>query len=1121
MSLNLLLLGIELYVLSAVVIIQHRLRSRYGLTWLLIFLGGLIAAVHMSAPLGIYVQSIQDINFTVPSNVLVPVILLAILLIYVTEGTAPARLAIWGVVVVIVLLLLVRTSLPNHLALPGGGNFKGLTVDAPVLQVATRKMAASMITFVIDMYAMAIFFQFVINRFGLSDRFMVWDAPPKSRVPIWLATLAALNGALWVDALLFTLLTYAGTPNFANILHEQLFGKTVSGILLWPLASVYLYRCVSALPDFRRIARRSSVDVLFGGYGRLENELVRSEESLLRRMDELSAIHSISLDMTMPGDLDKLFEKIVESAAQILAAPFGGLYMCDAEKEEVRCMVCYQTPSDYTGIVLQYGEGVAGIVAESGEPLIINDYQNYSNRAAVFDDGQFTAAISAPLIWHGNVTGVLHVLDNVEDRKFAEEELELLSLFANQAAVALENARLLVETNQSLDREKKLTDIARSLSSGLDLPTMLRDVVRLTAELIGADAGALALLDSDGETVRFPYLFNLPSSLSEQPLPDPLGVTRKVIRSGDSVLLRNYSEYPEAIAEWIEAGVCNVVGVPICSGEKAIGGLGLMSLSPENQFSERDLLLAESVGRQAGIAIQSTLLFEETQRQMKELGAVFDASLDTSSVLEVDILLDRIYKQVEKLFAPDSFAVVRYDPDDDHLQVLLAIEENQKLPEWIGAKFALGDGGLTGWVIQNRQHLIIKDIETDPLPIEPKHSGRPSCSWMGVPLLAHEQVLGAISVQSFQPNMYDQSHCRLLETLASQIAIALENADYATELERNLAEMSALYDLAQKTTSSLETDEVLVTIVENLRDMLSARAATIVLLDPKTQMLSLGATAGVAPQWVREFSLMVGEGVSGKVVETGEPSYVPDTYADPDFKFFSREVRSLMVVPLKAKDSIIGALSIDSDKPNSFTTRDEHLLTIAASQVTVAIENAQLYSKVQKLAVTDSLTQVANRRAFDAALESEVVRATRYGHPLSLIFMDIDDFKIFNDTYGHPAGDVQLREIAEILQRNVRLPDMVARYGGEEFVLLLPHTGKQGACYLAERIRIAAESKALDLMPKTKTMRKSDGSISGYTLSIGVASVPNDAQSPKGLLHAADAGVLEAKRAGKNRVCAA
>ena len=240
-----------------------------------------------------------------------------------------------------------------------------------------------------------------------------------------------------------------------------------------------------------------------------------------------------------------------------------------------------------------------------------------------------------------------------------------------------------------------------------------------------------------------------------------------------------------------------------------------------------------------------------------------------------------------------------------------------------------------------------------------------------------------------------------------------------------------------------------------------------------------------------------------------------------NLNFFRRAVRSLLVVPVKEKDRIIGMLAIDSDKPDAFTAHDEYLLTIAASQVAVAIENAQLYTKVQRLAVTDGLTGIAKRRAFDDALQSEVIRATRYGHPLSLIFLDIDDFKIFNDTYGHPAGDEQLKEVAKILMSNVRFTDMVARYGGEEFVLLLPHTGKDGALNLAERIRVAAVIKAKNALPGEDITLEAGSSIPGYTLSIGVASIHDDAQADEELLLVADWAVLEAKQAGKNRVCSA
>lgn len=1122
MLLNLLLLSVELFVLGGVVLGLHHLRSRYGLTLLLIFLGSLSAVVQLFAPLGVFIQFLPNVNLTMSSHVIVPAILLGVLLIYATEGTASARIAIWGIVAVILLVLFALYSLYHHLDLPGGGSFVGLAADTLILRLSARRIAASIIAFIADMYILAILYQTVINRFGFSDRLRLWNSPPHSRAPIWLATIAALLGTLWTDALIFSSLTYAGTPGLAEILPGQLIGKTISGILLWPMTAIYLSRAASNLPDFEIISRRRSFDMLFGSYGQLENSLARSEETLLRRVDELAAIHAISLEITTSRDLTSLLEKIVESATRLLAAPVGGMYLCDAARNEVRCVVSYHTPADYTGVVLEYGEGSAGVVAQTGEPLIINDYRSWSGRAAIFDDDEpFTAVISAPLTWHGQVTGVLHVLDNADVRQFTPDDLKLLTLFANQAAVSLENARLLVETNEMLQREKRLTEITRTISGALHLPTVLREIVRLSVELLNASAGAIALVDPVSKAITYPYLYNMPESLSEKPAPESLGLAREIIETGRSVITGDYPHYHSAIKEWVDAGLKNVLGVPVSSSGDIIGALGLFNFAPEWKSSDRDRELAEAVGRQAGVAIQNARLFADSQRQMQELSGLFDAALDTSSVLEVDILLDRIYQQIVRLFAPDSFAVVLYDSDTEELCVALAMEEHQKLSEWMSKCFPLNEGGLSSWVIQNRRYLLVRDMERDLLPVQPRHGSRVARSWLGVPLVAHDRILGMISVQSFEPEVYDDRHRRLLETLATQVAIALVNAQYATDLEKNLNELSALYDLAQKTASSLDAEEVLHIAVHSLKEVLAVRAVSVALLDPDTGTLTLGDSTGVDNLWIKDFRLKVGEGVSGMVVETGQSHYVPDTHAVPDFKFFSRDVRSLLVVPLKAKDRIIGTLSIDSDEPNAFTEHDEHLSTIAASHIAVAIENAKLFSEVQQMAITDGLTGVANRRAFDIALQNEVMRAIRYGHPLSLIFLDIDDFKIFNDTYGHPAGDEQLKEIAKILSSNVRHPDMVARYGGEEFVLLLPHTSRDGACNLAERIRVTAVTKARESLPGKKITLKAGSPIFGYTVSIGVAAISDDAQTGEELLHAADWAVLEAKRTGKNRVCTA
>jgi len=228
-------------------------------------------------------------------------------------------------------------------------------------------------------------------------------------------------------------------------------------------------------------------------------------------------------------------------------------------------------------------------------------------------------------------------------------------------------------------------------------------------------------------------------------------------------------------------------------------------------------------------------------------------------------------------------------------------------------------------------------------------------------------------------------------------------------------------------------------------------------------------------------------------------------------------IRSAIVAPLVPKgasEAPYGVISLDSVPAKAFTAADLRVLVAFANTAAVAIDNARLHAEVQRLAVTDSLTDLANPRAFDQALHLEFHRASRYGYALSLVIMDIDSFKLYNDTYGHPAGNQRLRGIADILRATVRDPDLPVRYGGEEFALLLPHTSKGGALALAERIRVAALAAA----PEPAA---NGGPISGYSLSLGVASFPSDAQTADELLIAADYAELLAKRSGKNRVIAA
>jgi PAS domain S-box-containing protein len=180
------------------------------------------------------------------------------------------------------------------------------------------------------------------------------------------------------------------------------------------------------------------------------------EGTLQQRADVLEELQATLLDITAAHDLPTLLETIVERATSLLVASGGGMYLTDPEREEARCVVSHNVPQDYRGTVLKYGEGAAGTVAQTGEPLIIDDYRAWSGRAAVYEEDQpFAAVLSVPMVWEDEVIGVIHVLRDEEGERFATTDLELLTLFGNHAAIAVENTRLRDELQRELvEREQ-------------------------------------------------------------------------------------------------------------------------------------------------------------------------------------------------------------------------------------------------------------------------------------------------------------------------------------------------------------------------------------------------------------------------------------------------------------------------------------------------------------------------------------------------------------------------------------------------------------------------------------------------------------------------------------------
>ncbi len=357
----------------------------------------------------------------------------------------------------------------------------------------------------------------------------------------------------------------------------------------------------------------------------------------------------------------------------------------------------------------------------------------------------------------------------------------------------------------------------------------------------------------------------------------------------------------------------------------------------------------------------------------------------------------------------------------------------------------------------------------------------------------------------------------LLLSYCRHLGVILENVLMKQHAQDNQGVLSVVTNFNLAIGSQLESQGLYRAILLKTAELVGAEQASLMILDEASQELTIRFVKGLNEKIVQNLRVKPGEGLAGFAFETGRPILVRNV--DEDSRFNERQrarykTKSLICVPLKTSHRRIGVLNL-TDKANgtSFDENDLKLVESVASHASVALERTdyyQLTEDLRKISLTDSLTDLYNRRFFQERLSEEIDRSRRHGQPVSLIMLDIDNFKSYNDTYGHLAGDEALRLTAAIVKGSVRNIDRVARYGGEEFAVILPMTEITAARDIAERIRTSVASRYFPDEALRAAVR--------LTASLGIASFPQHAGNMFELVGNADKALYVAKVSGKNRV---
>ncbi|MFL5294631.1 MAG: diguanylate cyclase [Myxococcales bacterium] len=347
----------------------------------------------------------------------------------------------------------------------------------------------------------------------------------------------------------------------------------------------------------------------------------------------------------------------------------------------------------------------------------------------------------------------------------------------------------------------------------------------------------------------------------------------------------------------------------------------------------------------------------------------------------------------------------------------------------------------------------------------------------------------------------------------------MQAQDLLRELKRTVDELAVLNEIGKALTSSLDVGEVMHVILAKVSELLRPRNWSLLLRDPQTGELYFKTAVGAGSEMLLHLRVRKGEGIAGWVAENNKPLLVPDVHADPRFaarfdKTSRFQTKAILCVPLAFKGRVLGVIELVNGEGDSpFDQEALRILSTVAEFSAIAIENAQNFQKVQELTVLDDHTGLFNSRHLRRTLEQEIVRAIRFGHPVSLVFFDLDRFKQVNDTHGHQAGSRVLAEVGQLLLKTLRSTDVPVRYGGDEFVLMLPETSKDQAIEAANRIRAT--------IAENRFLADADFGPVRITASMGVAAFPDDAQTPESLLARADEAMYLVKQGRRNGVLGA
>jgi len=674
-----------------------------------------------------------------------------------------------------------------------------------------------------------------------------------------------------------------------------------------------------------------------------------NEAALQRQLSELTVLHEISVAGAESNLEDEIIERVVKITSKIYNEVCGVLLL-NSKGDTV-----FAHPSYFGADVSKWREtgapsteGVVGMVLSLGKSQRLDDVSNEPNFVEVAPG--IHSELCVPIRVNQRIIGAL----NVESRKygaFDSEDEQFLNTVASSLGTALERLRLLKEEEQRNIELDTLYEVTKLLPESLEPGVIAQNLIDNVGKLIGYEFSGVTILDENtGELIPLAVSRTGLTETEHQNTMDRIrdlhlkpgnGLAGWVIQNNQPVRVGDSRKDPRYLP--VHENMLSVLCVPLATRDRVIGAI-IAESRKQDAYTARDESLLTALASSAAIILENARLYEAQGARRKEAEALQQATASLSAHIELNPLLDQILESLLMIIPYDNASIFLDDKNGG--MDIVAVKGFLQNESMVGRKVFMS----AKWtqLTEYRRSLIIPDAQIDP-NFEKWDGSEKIRGWMGVPMVAHDYVIGYINLDSYKVNAFTERDATLAQTFANSAAVAIQNArSFLTQREQFMRE-AAILNLMRSASSSLDLDQVLYTLLDQLIKLLRADAGSIQLLED--DQLLIAAAVGFDARLFAENRLasLKNFPLNQLAITSQKAIRVDDTAKDDRYVRVSAlaETRSFLVIPLISKGVSIGLITLDNANPSYFTDRDVEISVAIANHASIAIENARLYDEAQ------------------------------------------------------------------------------------------------------------------------------------------------------------------------------